>query len=985
VDDGSDVGGGAGGGAAAGALGGGSSGGGGAAARPSLPFYDPALTLEARVDDLMGRLTLREKSGLMEMNSPAIERLGIAAYHWWNEALHGVARSGTATVFPQAIGMAASWDPDLHLQMAKAIADEGRAKHNSALQRGVHSIYTGLDFWSPNVNIFRDPRWGRGQETYGEDPYLTGRMGVAFVKGLQGEDPNFFETIATPKHFAVHSGPEMERHRADTQVSAVDLFTTYLPAFEATVREGKAYSVMAAYNRFNGVPASANPWLLTDLLRGVWGFQGYVVSDVDSVSDLYLSHRVAPTAEAAAAMAVKAGLDLNGGTTYGALPEAVRQGLITEAEVDKSLRRVLTARFRLGEFDPPGAAGSNTLRDRYASIPIEDNDSPAHDAVARQTARESMVLLKNAGVLPLKKDLRSIAVIGPNADSRTMQYGNYNGTAANAVTILQGIRNAVGAGTQVMYVPGCPLVTESLPLAEVVPASCVYTDATRRERGLYADYYRSVFNVERALRTRIDPRVDLNYPDQSDQDSFPYTDGFYTQWYGVLVPPVTGDYQLGMAGQDAYRLTLDGKLLVNQWNMLGPRSYGASVHLEKDKTYKILVEYAHPAAPPSTGTPAPATNTADVLAQLAARDAASVQLKWTRPVAGGGAGGADGLPLFADAMAAAKSADAVVVVLGITANLEREQQIVNFAGFSGGDRTTLDLPAVQERLLEAVTAAAGGKPVVVVLTNGSAMSVNWANEHVPAILEAWYPGQRGDAVADVLFGDYSPAGRLPVTFYKSVDDLPAFTDYAMAAGANSPGRTYRYFTGTPLYPFGWGLSYTKFEYSKLSVTAAPTTTQDVVVRVAVKNAGAAAGDEVVQVYVENPPPPAPAAAAQATMIVQPGPGAAGVAGSGGGANDAAAQAAAALPPKMLVGFKRVALKPGEEQTVEFTITPHQLGGAFSEKKHVNVARTITVQAAPNSGGGAGVSQKVAITGNAAEAEYRFVAPWVVTLPAAARP
>jgi beta-glucosidase len=386
------------------------------------------------------------------------------------------------------------------------------------------------------------------------------------------------------------------------------------------------------------------------------------------------------------------------------------------------------------------------------------------------------------------------------------------------------------------------------------------------------------------------------------------------------------------------------------------------VQLEKDKAYAVLIEYAHPAAPPGTGpATAPAMNTAAVMAQLAARDSAGVQLRWTRPTAGGGAAGENGVPLFADAVAAAKAADAVVLVLGITSNLEREQAVVNYAGFSGGDRTSLDLPLVQERLLETVTASAGvGKPVVLVLTNGSALSVNWAHDHVPAILEAWYPGQHGDAVADVLFGDYNPAGRLPVTFYKSVDDLPAFTDYAMAAGPGSPGRTYRYFTGTPLYPFGYGLSYTKFEYSRLDVTANPSTTQDVVVRVAVKNAGTVAGEEVVQVYVENP-----------------------AAGGGGaaGRGDRAAESAAALPPKMLAGFKRVSLKPGAEETVEFTITPHQLGGALSEKKRVNVARTITVEAAGSSAGGAGVSEKVAITGTPAEADYRFVAPRLV--PAAA--
>jgi beta-glucosidase len=951
-------GGGFGGGGPGGGFGGGGGGGGGrgGATRLNFPFRDATRTLDARLDDLLERLSLDEKVAQMQMDAPAIDRLGIAAYHWWNEALHGVARNGAATVFPQAIGMAASWDPDLHLKMARVIADEGRAKHAEALRRNIHAIYTGLDFWSPNINIFRDPRWGRGQETYGEDPYLTGRLGISFVQGLQGEDPNFLQTIATPKHYAVHSGPEIERHRFDAQVSEVDLFTTYLPAFEATVREGHAFSVMAAYNSVDGLPATASPRLLTDILRTTWGFQGYVTSDVDSVGDVYQNHQFAATPEAAAAAAVKAGCDLNGGTTYKSLSEAVRQGLLTEADVDQSLRRLLSARFKLGEFDPAPTATSTAPVNPYANIPPTANDTPANDAVARQMARESMVLLKNTGVLPLKKDLRTLAVIGPTADSTPALYGNYNGNAAHPITILQGLRNAVPLGTQVLYTAGCPLVTEDIPLAEPVPGACFYTDATRRVHGLYATYYRSVFAADRPIRSRIDAAIDLNFPDQAAKDSLPYSDGFYVKWTGILVPPVTGDYQLGFTARDSFRLTLDDKLIVNDWYTGNRRSSGATVHLEKDKAYAVLAEHAHPAS----ATPATAPATAPA-APAAPRDAAYVQLKWTRPALDGQAAGANGLPLFDDALRAAQAADAVVLVLGITADLEREEAAVHFAGFSGGDRTTLDLPAVQERLLEAVTAAAPGKPVTLVLTSGSALAVNWAHEHVPAILQAWYPGQHGDAVADVLFGDYNPAGRLPVTFYKSINDLPPFTDYAMQGGS---GRTYRYFKGAPLYPFGYGLSYTKFEYSKLDVTANPSTTQDVVVRVAVKNTGAVAGDEVVQVYVENPPVPAAAflvvnTSADNQRVIS------------------ANMVAAALPPKALVGFKRVPLKPGEEKTVEFTITPHQLGGALSEKKHVNVARTVTVQVAPNSGGGTGLSQKLAITGNPAEADYRFVAPKLV--------
>ncbi len=937
-----------------GGFGRGRAGGGGGFARVE-PFMDSTLALDDRLDDLIARLTLDEKVAQMQMDAPAIERLGIAAYHWWNEALHGVGRNGEATVFPQAIGMAASWDPELHHQMAKVIADEGRAKHAEALRRNIHAIYTGLDFWSPNINIFRDPRWGRGQETYGEDPYLTSRLGVAFVTGLQGDDPNYFETIATPKHFAVHSGPEIERHRFNAEPSDVDLFATYLPAFEATVREGHAFSVMAAYNSVDGLPATASPRLLTDILRTQWGFQGYVTSDVDSVSDVYLSHGLVETPEAAAAAAVKAGCDLNGGTTYRALAEAVRQGLLTEADVDKAVRRLFTARFRLGEFDP--AEGNP-----YAEIPPTANDTREHDALALKMARESMVLLKNANnVLPLKKDLRSIAVIGPTADSTVVLYGNYNGTPSKPITILQGIRNAVPLSTQVLYAQGCPTVTEEVPLAEPVPAACFFTDATRKVRGLTATYYRSVFTTDRPSRTRIDPAVDLAFPEQSDRDALPYTEGIYAKWTGVLVPPASGDYQIGFTGKDSFRLTMDGKVVVDEWYAGNRRSAGEPIHLEKDKPVNVLVEYAHPQAA-ATGAglggaggrgaaTAPASQPS--FAAATPRDTAFVQLRWTRPTPDGQPANIGGMPLYSDAVNAAKAADAVVMVLGITAELEREESAVHSIGFSGGDRTSLDLPLVQERLLEQVTAAAGNKPVVLVLTNGSALSVNWASEHVPAIVQAWYPGQHGDAVADVLFGDFNPAGRLPVTFYKSVDDLPAFTSYAME------GRTYRYFDKPVLYPFGYGLSYTTFEYSNVKVPAVhAATTDDVVVTATVKNTGARAGSEVVQCYINRP---LPAGGPPNTNETTP--------------EAIAYQSLAQQPRKMLTGFLRVPLEPGEQKTVAFTLTPHQLARVDGKGKRLLATETVQIQVGGSSA--AGGMMPLAIESAVATPEYRFVAARVL--------
>jgi beta-glucosidase len=900
---------------------------------------DSTLSLEDRLDDLLARLTLEEKVAQMQMDAPAIQRLGIGGYHWWNEALHGVGRNGTATVFPQAIGMAASWNPELHHQMAKVIADEGRAKHADAIRFGGNSRqYAGLDFWSPNINIFRDPRWGRGQETYGEDPYLTSRLGIAFVKGLQGEDTYYFQTIATPKHFAVHSGPEMERHRFNATPSETDLFTTYLPAFEATVREGKAYSVMAAYNSVGGLPATASPRLLTDILRREWGFQGYVTSDVDSVSDVHLNHAFAESAEAAAAKSVKAGCDLNGGTTYRALTEAVRQGLLTEADIDKALRRLFTARFRLGEFDP---ADGNP----YAAIPPSANDIEAHDAIAHRMARESMVLLKNASsTLPWKKDLRSIAVIGPTSDSTAALYGNYNGIASRPITILQGIRNTLPVTTQVIYTDGCPLVTENIGLSEPVPAACFYADAARTKKGLTATYFRSVFSTDRPIRTRIDDSVDLSFPDQSSRDSIAYADGLYARWTGVLVPPATGDYQIGFNGKDSFRLTVDGKVVVDEWYGGNRRNTGSPIRLEKDKAYAILAEYAHPAAPGGAASQ-PATGNQ--------RDTAYVQMRWTRPTPDGLPAAASGLPLYKDAVDAAKAADAVVMVLGITADLEKEEGAIHNAGFWGGDRTSLDLPLVQERMLQQVTAAAAGKPVVLVLTSGSALAVNWANDNVPAILQAWYPGQHGDAVADVIFGDYNPAGRLPVTFYKSVNDLPPFESYAME------GRTYRYLSKPVLYPFGHGLSYTTFEYSNVKVPPAHlATTDDITVTATVKNTGSRAGSEVVQCYLNRPLPAPPAGAREETTPEW-----------------AAYDFLASQPRKTLIGFLRVPLEAGEQKNVSFTITPHQLARVDAKGKRVLVTETVQVQVGGSSASGA--IMPLAITAAAATPEYRFAAPRVL--------
>ncbi len=651
--------------------------------------------MDERVADLVSRMTLPEKISQMVHDAPAIERLGIPAYNWWNECLHGLARSGIATVFPQAIGLAATWNPGLVGEIASAIADEGRARYHESQRRRIRKIYHGLTFWTPNINIFRDPRWGRGQETYGEDPHLTSRLGVEFCKGLQGNHPHYLKTVATPKHYAVHSGPEFERHHFDAQVSRRDLFQTYLAAFKACVQEGHAASVMGAYNRTNGEACCASPELIEKILRQAWGFSGYVVSDCGAIDDIYQHHQVVSTSEEASALAVRSGCDLNCGKTYPALLKAYAAGLISEAEIDQAVHRLFRARFQLGMFDPDSMVP-------YASIPPEVIDSPSHRALALEAARQSIVLLKNeADFLPIDDRYKSIAVIGPNADDVLVLRGNYYGEPAEPVSIFSGVRQRAGEAIQVRYGRGCGV-----------------RDLDRRG--------------------------------------------------------------------------------------------------------------------------------------------------------------------FAKVLALASESDLVIAVLGLSQLVEGEegQTEGNPPGMrSLGDRSALVLPGVQEQLLQQLAAA--GKPVVLVLLNGSAVAVNWAqaSPQVPAIIEAWYPGQAGGtAVAEVLFGDYNPGGRLPVTFYQSVDQLPPFTEYAME------GHTYRYFRHAPLYPFGYGLSYTRFEYQNLSVEAVEMDGQaGLIVRCLVTNIGARPGDEVAQLYVQD------------------------------------CEASVPVPACELKRFHRFHLQPGETKSLEFRL------------------------------------------------------------------
>jgi beta-glucosidase len=826
------------------------------------PYKDPSQPLERRVDDLIGRMTLEEKASQLGHTADAIPRLGIPEYNWWNEGLHGVARAGIATVFPQAIGLAATFDDALIHQDAEAISTEFRAKYNmNKAADGSTQWYYGLTVWSPNINIFRDPRWGRGQETYGEDPFLTSRMGVAFVKGLQGDDAKYLKVVATPKHFAVHSGPEATRHEVDVKASRRDMEDTYLPAFRATVMEAKAGSVMCAYNSLNGQPACANDDLLREHLRGDWGFQGYVVSDCAAAEDISRNHHYTNSMEEGVTAAFKAGMDLVCGEPpqdrvkleKTAILNAVKQGLLPESTVDQSLRRLLTARFKLGVFDPPASVPWS----RYGAA---ENDTVANRQLALKTARESIVLLKNEnGLLPLKRIYRNIAVIGPDADSLDALEGNYNGTPSHPVTILAGLR-ARFPQSQITYVQGTGLIGT---VTQPVPAGALFTDNSGRQHGLKAEYFSNTKLEGAPALNRTD--LSLNFAWGFSGVSPSLAKNFSVRWTGALIPTETADYILGFTGQDGYRVWLDEKLLVEDWTPHRPSTTRtAPVHLEKGHRYSLKVEYFQTVR------------------------SAEARLVW-------------GVPgrQEQESIDAARKADLVVAVMGLSARVEGEEMKVHADGFSGGDRTSLDLPAPQEKLLESI--ASTGKPTILVLTSGSALAVNWAAEHVPAILEAWYPGEAGGtAVAGLIAGDFSPSGRLPITFYKSVDDLPAFEDYSMA------NRTYRYFKGEPLYPFGYGLSYATFTYGNPRV-AAPAIQADgkQTISVDVNNTGSMPGDEVVQLYLTQD----------------------GVAGA---------------PLRSLVGFQRVRLLRGQKKTVTFTLQQRDLSTVDQNGAHRVIAGPVHV-------------------------------------------
>ena len=817
-----------------------------------LPYMNPNLPAKERAADLVHRMTLEEKASQLVNQARAIPRLQVPAYDWWSEALHGVAVNGT-TEFPEPIGLAATFDaPAIHA-MAIDISTEARIKHAQDVAAGHSNIMEGLDFWSPNVNIFRDPRWGRGQETYGEDPFLSGRMAVAFVTGMQGDDPRYYRVISTPKHYAVHSGPEPTRHFADVDVSKHDMVDTYLPAFRAAVTEGHAGSVMCSYNAINGQPGCANEFLLEQELRGAWGFQGYVVSDCGAVIDIFNGHHYRPTQPQASAISLERGMDnecadffakVKDDHDYKAYIEGVQQGYLSESAIDAALVRLFTARMKLGMFDPPEMVP-------YTKIDARELNSAEHRAYARKLANESMVLLKNDGVLPLKPAVKRIAVVGPLADQTRVLLGNYTGNPLHTVSMLEGMK-AEFPDVKITYVPGTQFLRND---GTPVPHHLLTTPDGAP--GLKAEYLGQVGmdlmegRPPKPVATRVEPGVDLTENDLPAEVRGKRS--FAARWTGFLTPPESGDYLVGMLADGFARVTVNGKVAAQVFSMGAAQGKLGRVHFEKGEKAALEVSYGI-----MNGRP-------------------RAQLIWAK---------VNSAP-SPEAVAAAREADVVIAVVGITSELEGEEMPVEVPGFSGGDRTSIDLPEPEEALVEAV--AASGKPLVVVLMNGSALAVNWASEHANAILEAWYSGEEGgNAIADTLGGKNNPGGRLPVTFYKDLSQVPHFENYAME------GRTYRYFDGKPLYPFGHGLSYTTFSYGNLTLARSDLAAGDPLsAEVTVTNTGKVAGDEAVQVYLQFPKVPG-------------------------------------APLKALRGFARIRLEPGESRQIHFELKDRDLSMVTEE-------------------------------------------------------
>ncbi|MEP0367412.1 MAG: glycoside hydrolase family 3 C-terminal domain-containing protein [Cyclobacteriaceae bacterium] len=759
-------------------------------------FLNPELSPVERAQDLVSQMTLQEKVSQMRYDAPEIPRLKVPKYNWWNECLHGVGRAGEATVFPQAIGMGGTWNTELINQMGVAVSDEARAKHHQFIKENKRGIYQGLTFWTPNINIFRDPRWGRGQETYGEDPLLTGNLGVAYINGLQGDDEHYLKLVATAKHFAVHSGPEKSRHVDNYISSPKDLNETYLPAFEKAVKQANVHSVMCAYNRTNDLACCGSNVLLDSILRKEWGFDGYIVSDCWAINDFYFPdrHGVSESASEASALAVKSGTDLNCGNTYDpALSDAVLSKFIDEAEVDLALTRLMTARFKLGMFDDPE-------RVPWSKLPYDVVRSEEHQELAKQVARESIVLLKNENnTLPLSTALKSIAVIGPNANVVQPLLGNYHGTSVNFTTPYKAIKAKL-PNADVRYAKGSN-ITKEWPLLTPIPSKNLNAD---QATGLRGQYFQNENWSGEPVLDRVDPMVDFIWVERPFEMK---SDTFSVRWTGQITPESSGKYRIGLRACNVGKLYLNDQLVLEFSDDHDPNMEYHDLQLTAGEPVSVRIDYYNFHADPQ------------------------VQLLWS----------ALEEDLITPALDLVNDSELAVLCLGLSPDIEGEEMPVVMEGFDKGDRSDIVLPSSQRELLEKVIET--GKPVVVVLLNGSALAVNYAAENAPAIVEAWYPGEfGGQAIAEVLFGEANPSGKLPVTFYKSVNDLPGFKSYDMT------DRTYKYFKGDPLFPFGHGLSYSKFKYAALSFVQADESQ----ISVQISNDSEFAGYETVQVYLSTP-------------------------------------------------------------------------------------------------------------------------------------
>ncbi len=805
-------------------------------AQENSPAYKNLnLSFEQRAKGLVKLMTFQEKVSQMMHSAQPIERLGVPYYNWMNESLHGVANlEKFMTVFPQSIGMGASFDKECLFRVAAAISDEARAAHHNGYLNKEDRYLSGLTFWSPNINLIRDPRWGRGQESYSEDPFLLGKMGVQFIKGLQGDDPKYLKVISTAKHYVIHSGPEPERHEFNATPSERDFWESYMPHFIDAVRDGHVYSIMCAYNRYDGESCCGSNYLLDQLLRTRFGFQGYVVSDCGSIRNIYEDHKIKNTPEEAAALALKSGVDLNCGSVYKHLPEAFDQHLVTAAEIDTAVYRLMLARIKLGMFDPPGMVP-------YSKIPEEVIDSKEHKALALEMARKSIVLLKNENnALPLDKAVQKIAVIGPNAANETVLLGNYNGTPSNPVSALTGLKNKL-PDAEILYSKGCEYVNAP-DLMNLLPSSMLYTDPGLSQKGITVAYYDNKEFKGDPVVERTEQFIFLTsefgppFKDLEEND-------FSVKWAGYLDVRETARYRFIMEAPEKCRVYLNGDLILD----CSEKNSTSEIELKKGSLQKLEIELV--------------ADTEEFDGSMFLRVNAD--------------------DLERNALQAAEEADIVVMTMGISPEIEGEELGIDLPGFSGGDRVKIELPKVQQGLIKQISKL--NKPVILVLMGGNAFALPEESKICDAILEAWYPGQSGgSAIADVLFGDYNPAGRLPVTFYKSTDDMPDFRNYDME------GRTYRFFKGKPLYPFGFGLSYTTFSYDNFMIPESIKAGEYLPLSVEVKNTGNVAGDEVVQVYVKD------------------------------------VEASVRTPVQSLQGFQRIHLEPGERKTIEFNLSPRQL-------------------------------------------------------------